>query len=70
MEGINTAVDELFLFCIVVVSVGWFMCAEHSQCVMTVLQSYREWQQLTEEILIPRIPFAGEALCPGIVAKK
>lgn len=65
-------VTELFFSCIcdVCVCVCGFMCEEHSRCVMTLLLSFREWRPLTEGILIPRIPFVGEVLCPGTQADK
>lgn len=41
---------------------------EDSQYVTTLLQSYSKWQPLTGEMLVPRIPFGPEGLCPGMIA--
>lgn len=55
---------------VLMMCVGVFVCVEHSRCVMTLLQSFRGWRPLTEGISIPRIPFVGGVLCPGMSPDK
>lgn len=49
----------LFLIC-------FFLCKDHSQCVMTPPLSFREWKPLREGKLIPRTPIVGEVHSPGM----